>query len=89
MREIRPSGLEGGVAPTRHPYPYRYDQGVLCIRCGIKMRQRTVEGRLKNPSNQGRGSPRHSTKSGIGANFPRVISFSDEVLGTSRAHRDL
>src|SRR6266496_4876037 len=22
MREIRPSGLEGGVAPTRHPYPY-------------------------------------------------------------------
>jgi len=23
MREIRPSGSEGGVAPTRHPYPYR------------------------------------------------------------------
>ena len=23
MREIRPSGLEGGVALTRHPYPYR------------------------------------------------------------------
>jgi hypothetical protein len=22
MREIRPSGLEGGVAVTRHPYPY-------------------------------------------------------------------
>jgi hypothetical protein len=22
MREIRPSGSEGGVAPTRHPYPY-------------------------------------------------------------------
>jgi len=24
MREIRPSGLEGGVALTRHPYPYRF-----------------------------------------------------------------
>ena len=23
MREIRPSGSEGGVAPTRHPDPYR------------------------------------------------------------------
>ncbi len=23
MREIRQSGLEGGVALTRHPYPYR------------------------------------------------------------------
>jgi hypothetical protein len=23
MREIRPSGSEGGVAPRRHPYPYR------------------------------------------------------------------
>ncbi len=23
MREIRPSGLEGGVARKRHPYPYR------------------------------------------------------------------
>ena len=23
MREIRPSGLEGGVALTCHPYPYR------------------------------------------------------------------
>jgi len=23
MREIRSSGLEGGVAITRHPYPYR------------------------------------------------------------------
>ena len=22
MRENRPSGLEGGVAVTRHPYPY-------------------------------------------------------------------
>jgi hypothetical protein len=22
MREIRPSGSEGGVALTRHPYPY-------------------------------------------------------------------
>jgi len=22
MREIRQSGSEGGVAPTRHPYPY-------------------------------------------------------------------
>jgi hypothetical protein len=22
MREIRPSGSEGGVAPRRHPYPY-------------------------------------------------------------------
>ena len=22
MREIRPSGLEGGVAAIRHPYPY-------------------------------------------------------------------
>ena len=22
MREIRPSGLEGGVAVIRHPYPY-------------------------------------------------------------------
>ena len=22
MREIRPSGLEGGVADIRHPYPY-------------------------------------------------------------------
>ncbi len=22
MREIRPSGSEGGVAHTRHPYPY-------------------------------------------------------------------
>ena len=22
MREIRPSGSEGGVAYTRHPYPY-------------------------------------------------------------------
>ncbi len=25
MREIRPSGSEGGVAPTRHPYPYLCD----------------------------------------------------------------
>jgi hypothetical protein len=23
MREIRPSGSEGGVALTRHPYPYQ------------------------------------------------------------------
>ena len=23
MREIRPSGSEGGVARKRHPYPYR------------------------------------------------------------------
>ena len=23
MREVRPSGSEGGVAPTRHPHPYR------------------------------------------------------------------
>jgi hypothetical protein len=23
MREIRPSGSEGGVAHTRHPYPYK------------------------------------------------------------------
>jgi hypothetical protein len=23
MREIRPSGLEGGVALTRHSYPYQ------------------------------------------------------------------
>jgi hypothetical protein len=23
MREIRPSGSEGGVARTRHPYPYQ------------------------------------------------------------------
>ena len=23
MREIRPSGLEGGVARKRHPYPYQ------------------------------------------------------------------
>jgi hypothetical protein len=26
MREIRPSGSEGGVALTRHPYPYRWFQ---------------------------------------------------------------
>ena len=25
MREIRPSGSEGGVAHTRHPYPYLSD----------------------------------------------------------------
>ena len=25
MREIRLSGLEGGVALTRHPYPYMLD----------------------------------------------------------------
>jgi hypothetical protein len=24
MREIRPSGSEGGVALIRHPYPYRF-----------------------------------------------------------------
>ena len=27
MRENRPSGLEGGVAVTRHPYPYIIAQG--------------------------------------------------------------
>ena len=26
MREIRPSGSEGGVARKRHPYPYRNQQ---------------------------------------------------------------
>src|SRR6266478_3178352 len=30
MREIRPSGLEGGVARKRHPYPYR-SQGSLVV----------------------------------------------------------
>ena len=30
MREIRPSGLEGGVALTRHPYPYRFTAGLRC-----------------------------------------------------------
>lgn len=28
MREIRLSGLEGGVALTRHPYPYNPAQRV-------------------------------------------------------------
>ncbi len=27
MREIRPSGSEGGVAPRRHPYPYLSETG--------------------------------------------------------------
>jgi hypothetical protein len=41
MREIRPSGSEGGVAHARHPYPYfsfalpgcaqRKAQGVDCV----------------------------------------------------------
>src|ERR1041385_6666284 len=30
MREIRPSGSEGGVAPTRHPDPYRAGERVGC-----------------------------------------------------------
>ena len=29
MREIRPSGSEGGVAPTRHPYPYQLHRSGL------------------------------------------------------------
>jgi hypothetical protein len=29
MREIRPSGSEGGVAPRRHPYPYRCEIGAI------------------------------------------------------------
>ena len=30
MREIRQSGSEGGVAVTRHPYPY-YEAGPLAL----------------------------------------------------------
>jgi hypothetical protein len=42
MREIRPSGLEGGGADTRSPYPYRLSSnsgvcGVLSFSgCGFK-----------------------------------------------------
>ena len=31
MREIRPSGSEGGVAPTRHPYPYHVHRSGLVL----------------------------------------------------------
>jgi len=30
MREIRPSGSEGGVARKRHPYPYQTLREHLC-----------------------------------------------------------
>jgi hypothetical protein len=34
MREIRPSGLEGGVARKRHPYPYLPGASeILCEWC--------------------------------------------------------
>ena len=48
MREIRSSGLEGGVALTRHPYPYRYRQfrdarsGERCSFCFLRMHRTSM-----------------------------------------------
>jgi len=36
MREIRPSGLEGGVALTRHPYPYPKSDYIVGLGCSLK-----------------------------------------------------
>ena len=38
MREIRPSGSEGGVAPTRHPYPYPHSCFGVRVKSEIKIR---------------------------------------------------
>jgi len=49
MPEIGPSGLEGGVALTRHPYPYRERRPVgppLASICGSPIRRTHLMGVL-------------------------------------------
>jgi len=54
MREIRLSGLEGGVALTRHPYPYHIAvlQPSLRDLDGLGLRYPTLKrwATIKNPS---------------------------------------
>ena len=49
MREIRPSGSEGGVAPTRHPYPYRSARLPACGLWRLSNRPMAVQSRCGRP----------------------------------------
>jgi hypothetical protein len=50
MREIRPSGSEGGVAPRRHPYPYLQRTAAMTWRPrGIRLRSASYAGTRRGP----------------------------------------
>ena len=43
MREIRPSGSEGGVAANGHPYPYPYRLQAAELPAGVGIPHHRVE----------------------------------------------